>query len=161
MELSDKKILLKSKLFYHYFELVTKSIYETNYAVVKGEPLSYYAYGDFGKRYFNDIDLLVSKEDLNFIKSILRLLVQIVTNTDQLNNIVKLLGDYLAAVNSTPTASGSGTKSDKSTSKSGENAILAKQTLINAMQNASGSRNSGANAELMRLIEAAEAIARE
>ena len=71
LELSDKKILLKSKLFYHYFELVTKSIYETNYAVVKGEPLSYYAYGDFGKRYFNDIDLLVSKEDLNFIKSIL------------------------------------------------------------------------------------------
>ena len=71
MKLSDEKILLKSKLFYHYFEPVAKRLSEINYAIVKGEPLSYYAYGQFGKRYFNDIDLLVSKDDLKTVRMIL------------------------------------------------------------------------------------------
>lgn len=33
------------------------------YAVIKGEPLSYLAYGTFGKRYSSDIDILVSREN--------------------------------------------------------------------------------------------------
>lgn len=73
LELSDEKILLKSKLFYHYFEPIAKKLSEINYAIVKGEPLSYYAYGEFGKRYFNDIDLLVSKDDLKFVRIIMAL----------------------------------------------------------------------------------------
>lgn len=71
MELSKEKILLKSKLFYHYFEPIAEGLSEINYAVIKGEPLSYYAYGDFGKRYFNDIDILVSKEDIKFVRTVL------------------------------------------------------------------------------------------
>lgn len=71
MKLSEDKILLKSKLFYHYFEPVAKQLIGINYAVVKGEPLSYYAYGAFGKRYFNDIDLLVSKKDLTVVRKVL------------------------------------------------------------------------------------------
>ena len=71
MKLSDDKIQLKSKLFYHYFEPIANRLSEIDYAIIKGEPLSYYAYGDFGKRYFNDIDLLVSKEDLKCVRAVL------------------------------------------------------------------------------------------
>lgn len=71
MELTEEKIMLKSKLFYHYFEPIANALNGINYAVVKGEPLSFYAYGNFGKRYFSDIDLLVSKDDINFVTAVL------------------------------------------------------------------------------------------
>lgn len=49
MRLSDDKIQLKSKLFYHYFEPIANRLSGIDYAIIKGEPLSYYAYGDFGR----------------------------------------------------------------------------------------------------------------
>ncbi|MEG2110074.1 MAG: nucleotidyltransferase family protein [Clostridium sp.] len=42
------------------------------YAVIKGEPLSYYAYGEFGKRSPSDIDILVSRENLKSLIEILK-----------------------------------------------------------------------------------------
>jgi hypothetical protein len=86
---------------------------------------------------------------MELVKSIIKLLVQIVTNTDQLNNIVKLLGDYVTTVSSSD-----GSKASK------ETALLAKQNLINAMQG-NGNNSSEPSAQLMRLIEATEKIARE
>lgn len=91
----------------------------------------------------------MSTDLINIIKSIVGLLTQIVTNTAQLNNIVKLLGDFMSA---TSQAASSGTQESK------DNAILAKQSLINAMQNTVGTNEP--NAQLQRLIEAAEKIAR-
>lgn len=82
------------------------------------------------------------------VKSILKLLVQLVTNTDQLNHIAKLLGEYISAVGSTDTSQ-----------KAKETAVIAKNNLITAMQNSGSSKEP--NAELMRLIEATERIARE
>lgn len=38
-----------------------------NYAILKGEVLSYYAYGEFGQRLSSDIDILVDKNDLKDI----------------------------------------------------------------------------------------------
>lgn len=92
---------------------------------------------------------VMSNDIIEIIKSIVGLLTQIVTNTAQLNNIVKLLGDFMSA---TSQAASSGTQESK------DNAILAKQSLINAMQNTAGTNEP--NAQLQRLIEAAEKIAR-
>lgn len=91
----------------------------------------------------------VSNDMIELVKSIIRLLTQVVTNTAQLNNIVKLLGDYMSAASH---ASSSGTQESKNT------AILAKQSFINAMQNASSS--SIQNIELQKLIEESERIAK-
>ena len=93
---------------------------------------------------------LESNNTNELIKSIVKLLIQIVTNTDQLNNIVKLLGDYVTAV---------GTASTNDSKQSKESVVLAKQNLINAMQNSNSSNEP--NAQLMRLIEATERIAKE
>lgn len=81
------------------------------------------------------------------VKSIVQLLVQIVTNTEQLNTIVKLLGEYISTINLSD-----GSDSAKQT------ALLAKQNLINTIQ--SGKVNEP-NAQLLRLIEATEKLARE
>jgi hypothetical protein len=59
-----------------------------------------------------------------------------------------LLGEYISAV---------GSSNGSDTSK--QTAILAKQNLINAMQ--SGNNSNQPNAQLMKLIEATERIARE
>lgn len=85
-----------------------------------------------------------SVEIIKLIKAIIQLLSSVVRNTEQLNNIAKLLGDYLSA-------SGKGGSDSKT-------AIVAKQNLINAMQ--SGGNNS-VNEQLMRLIENTEKIASE
>lgn len=42
------------------------------YAIVKGEPLSYFAYGSLGKRISSDIDILVAKENVRELEQILR-----------------------------------------------------------------------------------------
>ena len=77
---------------------------------------------------------------------ILQLVSKLVTNTDQLNNINKLLVDYVAARDS-----------DNGSEQSKQNTILARQNLLTAMQNSA----SDDNQELLRLIEATERIARE
>lgn len=83
---------------------------------------------------------------IKFMNVILQLVSKLVTNTDQLNNINKLLVDYVAA-----------RESDNGSEQSKQNTILARQNLLNAMQNSA----SDDNQELLRLIEATEKIARE
>ena len=92
-----------------------------------------------------------SNEMLGYVKSVVDLLKDIVSNTDQLNNIVKLLGEFVTA---SAEASSNGTKENK------EKAVFAKQNLIHAMQN-SGSFSGEPDAELMRLIKSSEYIARQ
>jgi cell wall-associated NlpC family hydrolase len=92
-----------------------------------------------------------SNEMLNYVKSVEALLKDIVSNTDQLNNIFKLLGEFVTA---SVEASSNGTKENK------EKAVFAKQNLIHAMQN-SGSFSGEPDAELMRLIKSSEHIARQ
>ena len=87
---------------------------------------------------------------IELVKAIIRILVQIVTNTDQLNNITKLLGEYISTAGSSD-----GSKESKQAT------IIAKQNLLNAMQSGNGSNSSQPNAQLMALIEATEKIARE
>lgn len=90
-----------------------------------------------------------SNDDMiKIIKSIVQLLIKVVTNTDQLNNIVKLLGDYMTAIGSSD-----GTEQSKQAT------VLAKQNLINAMQ--SSNSKGGPSADLLVLIENTERIARE
>lgn len=98
------------------------------------------------------------------VASIVRLLTQVVTNTDTLNNIAKLLGEYLAATEKV----GKGTEVDTSPSalhgrkaldsNQKNTAALAKQNLINALQSANAGSSS---TQLLKLIEATEKIARE
>lgn len=42
-----------------------------DYAIIKGEPLSYFAYGAFGQRESNDIDILIPHKSLDTVQSIL------------------------------------------------------------------------------------------
>lgn len=84
-----------------------------------------------------------SRELIILIKTIVQLLSSVVKNTEQLNNIAKLLGDYLSETGK----SGSDSKT----------ALIAKQNLINAMQGG----NNSVNEQLMRLIESTEMIASE
>ena len=105
-----------------------------------------------------------SNNMLDLISSIVKLLAQVVTNTAQLNEIVRLLGEYLDAVSQSSTVTinenlnmtGSGSNTSNNDPKN--TAILAKQNLINAMQN--NSQHNVHSAELQRLIEKAESIAR-
>ena len=83
---------------------------------------------------------------IKFMNVILQLVSKLVTNTDQLSNINKLLVEYMTAKDS-----------DNGSEQSKQNVILARQNLLNTMQNSS----SGDNQELLRLIEATEKIARE
>lgn len=47
------------------------SLSKINYAVLKGEPLSIFAYGELGRRSSCDIDILVLRKDLRKIENIL------------------------------------------------------------------------------------------
>src|SRR5690554_4388377 len=65
--------LLRSKLLYKSIEGVIEE-FETQdiqYVIIKGEPLSVLAYGRSGKRISSDIDILVTKSNLNKINKIL------------------------------------------------------------------------------------------
>ena len=91
-----------------------------------------------------------SNDMIKLVKSIVDLLVKIVTNTDHLGTLVRLTTEYITALE---------TAKVEKTQESKETAVLAKQNLINAMQNASSSNEP--NAQLMRLIEQTERVARE
>ena len=85
---------------------------------------------------------------LEAINSIIKLLVKMVTNTDKLNNIFKLLGEYIE------------TASNKNVSEDSKRAtLIAKQNLLNSLQ--SNGSSSGPNVELQKLIESVERIAME
>lgn len=56
---------------YKHISEMMRDMESLNYAVVKGCPLSYYAYSDFGKRSFSDTDLLVDRKDLELFERIL------------------------------------------------------------------------------------------
>lgn len=91
-----------------------------------------------------------SKKDkyLQVMQSMLKLLVEIVTNTDQLNTIVKLIGEYVDKLSSSD-----GSQESKNAT------ILAKQNLINAMRGNDNSNDN--NAQLMKLIQSTELIAKQ
>lgn len=84
---------------------------------------------------------------VQLVKAILQMIGKIVTNTDQLNNITKLLGEYMVAQS----------KSDGS-EQSKQNTALVKQNLITALQ---GNNSKEPNQDILRLIQATEKIARE
>ena len=91
-----------------------------------------------------------SNDIVTLMKAIIDILVKIVTNTDHLGTIVKLATEYATA---------SETARVEKTQEAKDNAVLAKTNLINAMQNSTSSNEP--NAQLMRLIEQTERIARE
>lgn len=90
----------------------------------------------------------MSNDIIVLIKTIVEMLKSVVTNTAHLNDIVKLLGDFVAASSE---AAATGTPESK------ENAILAKQSFINAAQSLPGLNKP--NLQLQRLIEDAERAA--
>ena len=103
-----------------------------------------------GSQVSSDVKV-IKKSDadmVQLVRSIVQLLIKLVSNTDQLYKITNLLGEYVSAVGSSD-----GSEQAKQT------AILAKQNLINAMK--SGSNSNEPNAQLMKLIEATEMIAKE
>lgn len=64
---------LRSKVMYDTINCLIKDFEQNsiNYVIVKGEPLSFYCYKEFGKRVSSDIDFLVSSNNLNKVESIL------------------------------------------------------------------------------------------
>lgn len=56
---------------YKHISDVIQSMKPLSYAVVKGCPLSYFAYSDYGKRSFFDTDLLVDKRDISKLEKIM------------------------------------------------------------------------------------------
>lgn len=62
---------LKSKIRYRECADIFKSLESIEYAVIKGEPLSLAAYGEFGKRSSGDIDILISKKNIMNLEKIL------------------------------------------------------------------------------------------
>ena len=91
-----------------------------------------------------------SNDMITLVKAIVNLLTKVVTNTDHLSTIVKLATEYISALE---------TSRVEKTEESKNQAVLAKQNLINAMQNSTSSNEP--SAQLMRLIEQTERIARE
>ena len=49
---------------YKHISDIILGIKHLNYAIIKGCPLSHYAYSDFGKRRFFDTDILIDKKDI-------------------------------------------------------------------------------------------------
>ena len=87
---------------------------------------------------------------IEILKSMLTKLTELVGNTNSIDKIFSLLADYFVAVK---------TNSTENTEETKNTAVLAKQSLINALQSSSSSNEP--NAQLMRLIEVTEKIARE
>lgn len=67
----DNIYILFSKLLYSELSKVFKCLENFNYVVIKGEPLSKLAYGNFNKRKSTDIDFLIDKKDIAIVSSIL------------------------------------------------------------------------------------------
>ena len=70
--LSEKQIILKSKLYFKLFESALEDMKNIKYAIIKGDALSILAYNRPGARYFNDIDILIDKDNLEYLKKILK-----------------------------------------------------------------------------------------
>ena len=67
----DALYSISSKYHYLYSRQLLFKICTTNSAVIKGEPLSLLAYGKYGKRCSNDIDILMSKDELQTVEKLL------------------------------------------------------------------------------------------
>ena len=50
---------------------IIESLCDIDYAVIKGEIVSLYSYGELGKRMYNDIDILVARKNLSKVSGIL------------------------------------------------------------------------------------------
>ena len=70
---SSNSIMNKVTGFIQYKHIhdIMQSMSPLRYAVVKGCPLSYFAYSDYGKRSFFDTDLLVDKKDIGELEKIM------------------------------------------------------------------------------------------
>lgn len=58
-------------LRYKIIEAFLKDIYDSNYAVIKGSPLSVQAYGNYNQRKSADIDLLIIRKDILLFEKLL------------------------------------------------------------------------------------------
>lgn len=65
-------INLKNEVFYREMKPVFDELSHVQYAIVKGEILSYYSYGKFGMRNSSDMDLLISKQNLQEVEQALK-----------------------------------------------------------------------------------------
>lgn len=71
-DLIESIIFYQNKYYYSKIKGLLKEIdSEVLYAIVKGEPLSRLSYGVFGKRYSQDVDILVSRKNINKVKRII------------------------------------------------------------------------------------------
>ncbi len=75
MEINQKNLLNKvqllSQLRYKCLTPVFLEIDNCSYAVIKGEPLSFYAYKKTGKRISSDIDILIPRKNIKTLEKIL------------------------------------------------------------------------------------------
>ena len=60
-----------SKIRYKLFSKLADDLKCIPYAIIKGEPLAYFAYNSFGRRISGDIDILIERTSLQRIKNIL------------------------------------------------------------------------------------------
>lgn len=60
-----------TSIYYKKNRMLFNDLSKISYANVKGEALSYMAYGSLGNRNFNDIDILISKAHLNELEQVL------------------------------------------------------------------------------------------
>ena len=70
----ENSVKTRGKIWYYslhnFFSLLDRQ--KTEYAVIKGEALSLYAYNMLGARKSNDIDILVRREDIDLVDKLLR-----------------------------------------------------------------------------------------
>ena len=62
----------KYSLLFNEISFVFECLLDKNYALIKGDTLSFLAYNSFGKRKYRDFDILVSKRELNKIERIIQ-----------------------------------------------------------------------------------------
>ena len=67
----NSKEKLVNKIRFACLEQIFNCLNDFDYAMIKGEVTSLYAYGQLNKRYYNDIDILIKKENLSQIDKIL------------------------------------------------------------------------------------------
>lgn len=64
--------MLLSSQNYKNSALIFENLKSKNYAVIKGEPLSFQAYGKCGERHLGDIDILIERKELTSLETILQ-----------------------------------------------------------------------------------------
>lgn len=94
---------------------------------------------------------------ISIIQEIVSLLVKVVTNTNQLTEIVRLM-NIVIGNDSSANSNQTNANDSNSTDSKKESTILAKQSLINTINNTGAS--SEVNQKLLKLIEESERIAR-